>query len=236
MFPPTPPLRRLPDGERTATVTEIPATTLDVPSATTSERLALCDYLDGLDETEWSTQSWCEAWTVHQVVAHLSTSNTTGLWDMISGAIRARGDFDRMEREQAVHLAADFAPYELIAQIRATASSMKRTPLSSPLDPLADVIVHGQDIARPLERPLPSCSERVLAALDHVVASRWYGAPKRFTELNLSATDAEWSHGQGTDNVSGAAIDLLLVATGRTQALNELTGSGVAQLTDRMGR
>lgn len=117
------------------------------PNATTAERLALCDYLDGLDEAAWSAQSWCEAWTAHQVVAHLSTSTTTGLWDMIRGASRARGDFDRMEREQAVHLAADVAASELIAQIRATASSMKRTPMSSPLDPLTDIIVHGQDTA-----------------------------------------------------------------------------------------
>ncbi len=57
------PLHHSPDGERTANVTDIPATTLDVPSATTSERLALCDYLDGLDGAAWSTQSWCEAWT-----------------------------------------------------------------------------------------------------------------------------------------------------------------------------
>jgi uncharacterized protein (TIGR03083 family) len=141
-----------------------------------------------------------------------------------------------MERDQAIQRAAQFAPAELIAQIRATASSMKRTPLSSPLDPLADVIVHGQDIARPLGRPLPTSSERTLAALNHVVASRWYGAPKRFASLNLSATDADWSHGQGTDNVSGPAIDLLLVATGRTQALNDLTGNGLARLADRMRR
>lgn len=161
------------------------------PNATTAERLALCDYLDGLDEAAWSAQSWCEAWTAHQVVAHLSTSTTTGLWDMIRGASRARGDFDRMEREQAVHLAADVAASELIAQIRATASSMKRTPMSSPLDPLTDIIVHGQDIARPLERPLPSCSVRVVASLDHVVTSRWYGAPKRFADLNLSGA-SEW--------------------------------------------
>lgn len=46
-----------------------------------------------------------------------------------------------------MHLAADVAASELIAQIRATASSMKRTPMSSPLDPLTDIIVHGQDTA-----------------------------------------------------------------------------------------
>ncbi len=209
---------------------------IDLPRAIEAERLALCSYLDGLADTAWTTQSWCEAWTVHQVVAHLSTSTTTGLWDMIGGAIRARGDFDRMERDQAVQLATEFEPAELIAQIRATASSMKRTPMSSPLDPLADIIVHGQDIARPLGKPLPTSSERVVAALDHVVASRWYGAPKRFADLNLTAADAEWSHGHGNDHVGGAAIDLLLVATGRTQALNELTGNGVARLADRMGR
>lgn len=111
---------------------------------------------------------------------------------------------------------------------------LDRAPGRCPLDPLVDFIVHGQDIARPLQRPLATQPDRVVAALDHVVNSRWYGAPKRFAELNLTATDIGWSYGRGTDNVQGPAVDLLLVATGRPHAVPELTGSGVAQLTARM--
>lgn len=210
------------------------ASELDVLGATEAERLALCDFLDGLDEAAWGTQSWCDAWTVRQVVAHLTTSTRTGLWDMISGAFAARGNFDKMERDRAVRLADAFSPAELMQQIKVTASSAKRAPMSDQLDPLVDFIVHGQDIARPLDAQLETHPGRAKAALDHVVSSRWYGAPKRFADLNLTATDIEWSHGQGTGYVNGRAIDLLLVATGRAQALTELTGSGVATLTGRM--
>lgn len=132
---------------------------LDIPTAIEAERLALCDFLDQPDEAGWEAQSWCDAWTVREVVAHLTTSTRTGIWDMVKGAWAARGDFDR---------------------------------------------------------------------------SRWYGAPKRFVGLYLTANDANWSHGNGTEHIDGAAIDLLPIATGRPQALPELTGNGVAQLTRRM--
>lgn len=208
----------------------------DAMRAIEAERLALCDFLDTLGDDDWSTQSWCDAWTVRQVVAHLTTSTRTGWSDIIVGAIAARGNFDRMERDRARRLAGEYGPADLVEQIRATASSPKRAPMSGQLDPLVDFIVHGQDIARPIGARLETSPSRVAAALNHVVTSRWYGAQKRFADLSLKATDCEWSFGQRGDQVGGTVIDLLLVATGRAQVLPDLTGDGVVRLAERLGR
>jgi len=50
--------------------------------------------------------------------------------------------------------------------------------------------------------------------------------------VTLRATDADWSHGSGPE-AAGPALSLLLAMTGRTAALDDLTGDGVAVLRSR---
>ncbi|MGW6787880.1 maleylpyruvate isomerase family mycothiol-dependent enzyme [Streptomyces chartreusis] len=200
-----------------------------VLSWTKDERLNLAGFLDGLD-ADWSVPSLCSGWTVHDVVAHLSLSTRSTLLGTLKAAIRARGDWNRMEFDVARERAARFGPHELIAQIRETAGSARRAPLSSPLDPLTDFLVHGQDIARPLGRAHAMPTEQTVAALEHVVASRFYGAAKRLRGVRLVATDADWSTGEGQDEARGPVGDLLLLATGRPAGLAGLSGPGVKRL------
>ncbi len=112
-------------------------------------------------------------------------------------------------------MSARYSPAELIARLRASAGSSRRSPGAAPADPLVDIIVHQQDVARPLGRAMHTPPERVVAALDHVLASRFYGARKRLRGLRLTATDADWSSGDGPEQVRAPAIDLLFLATGR---------------------
>jgi uncharacterized protein (TIGR03083 family) len=130
--------------------------------------------------------------------------------------------------------ARSFAPPALIGQLRDTAGSSRRAPMSSPLDPLTDILVHGQDIARPLGRSHPIPPDHAVPALSHAVASRWYGGAKRFRQVALVATDADWSAGAGVDEARGTAGDLLLVATGRRAGLDGLSGPGVDMLATLM--
>ncbi|WP_405954247.1 maleylpyruvate isomerase family mycothiol-dependent enzyme [Streptomyces phaeochromogenes] len=203
-----------------------------VLSWTKAERLGLADFLDDLEGADWETPSLCTGWTVHDVVAHLTLSTRTTLPGMVKGMVRARGDWERMEFDAARRRAADFGPAELIAQFRETAASTRRAPLSAPLDPLVDVLVHGQDIARPLGRVRPTPHEQTIAALEHVLASPFYGARKRLRGVRLVATDANWSRGEGQDEVRGPAGDLLLLATGRAAGLTGVSGPGA----ERLGR
>ena len=206
----------------------------DIAGLVTAERLALCDMLDTLSPNDWDTPSLCPAWTVRDVVAHLTLTTRETRWNLIKSVVAARGDFDRMNADMARTRAAQFAPDELVQQLRDHAASTRRTPFSSPLDPLTDVIVHAQDIARPLGRTHPMVPDHVVPALTHAATSRWYGGAKRFAGVRLVATDTDWSLGTDGDEVRGTAGALLLAATGRSIAYPELSGPGVDALVRRL--
>ncbi|MGK5114056.1 MULTISPECIES: maleylpyruvate isomerase family mycothiol-dependent enzyme [unclassified Geodermatophilus] len=199
------------------------------------ERLSLADLLDTLSAEEWATPSLCAGWTVHDVVAHLTLSPQQRIWPTLVRVARTRGDFDRAEAEWARERAARYRPAELVGQLRATAGVDSRLRLSGPLDPLVDILVHGQDVARPLCRPREVPARRALPALRHVWSSAFYRRPdRRFRGLRLVATDADWSAGEGSREVRGPVGDLLLLATNRPAALPGLTGPGVAEAAARL--
>nr|WP_231939187.1 hypothetical protein [Brevibacterium sandarakinum] len=101
---------------------------------------------------------------------------------------------------------------------------------------LGEVIVHGQDIARPLGVDLDPDAEAVLevarffAAKDFAVNSRTL-----VKGLSLNADDADFSVGDGP-TVSGELIDLVMAMAGRSDACDMLTGDGVDELRQRMSR
>jgi len=198
-----------------------------------AERHRLCDFLEDLEDTDWTTRSLCSAWNVREVVAHLTTTTRATVGSVALAAVRARGSFDRMTADVARDRAARFSPVELVQQLRGSAESSRRMPGSGPMDPLMDVLVHGQDIARPLGRCHPVRTDVVMPVLTYVAANRMLGGPKRLDGLELVATDVSWLSGEGPE-VRGSASDLLLVATGRRAGLTGLTGSGVELLAERL--
>ena len=204
-----------------------------IESAVRTERLNLCDYLDALTDAQWAAQSLCSAWTVREVTAHLTVTTRATIPFVIRSAIKARGSFDRMTANVARDRAAQFTTTELVQQLRESADSSRRIVGSGPMDPLMDLLIHGQDIARPLERPHHMRTEVALAALEYVAPNRFLGGPKRVGGLELVATDAEWSTGEGP-TVRGTAENLLLVSAGRSAALPHLTGPGVDGLAERL--
>ncbi|WP_410654839.1 maleylpyruvate isomerase family mycothiol-dependent enzyme [Amycolatopsis sp. lyj-112] len=197
---------------------------------TETERLSFADLLEGLGETDWSVKTLCPEWTVHAMAGHLAQSTRNRLKDTLLGVLKAKGNWDRMNTDQAVAYAARFSPAELVAQIRADAGSPRRSPGAKPIDPLADVLIHGQDIARPLGLVRPMPEQPVIASLEHILVSPFWGARKRCKDVRLIATDAEWTGGAGPDEVRGPLADLLLAVSGRSAGLATLTGPGAARL------
>ncbi|MEJ7704313.1 MAG: maleylpyruvate isomerase family mycothiol-dependent enzyme [Geodermatophilaceae bacterium] len=177
-----------------------------------AERLDLCDFLEDLEASDWLAGSLCPGWTVHDVVAHLTTiTMPMSVWDTIKGAISARGDFNRMTADQARRRAAAFQPAALVARLRETAGSSRRAPGSRALDPLVEVLVHGQDIARPLGRSRPMPPDRVIPALAHAVRSFWYGGRRRFEHVKLVATDAARTAGRDSARYEGRRVTCSLL-------------------------
>ncbi|WP_285650605.1 maleylpyruvate isomerase family mycothiol-dependent enzyme [Actinomycetospora sp. NBRC 106375] len=198
-----------------------------------AERRDLADQLEGLDDAAWATPSLCGSWTAHDVLAHLTFSVEIRSAPLLWEVARARGDIDAVFDRHARERAAAREPAQLLERLRATAAVPHRLGISAPTDPLDDVLVHGQDIARPLGLVRPMPVERVLLVVDAVCATAMYGARRRFAGLRLVATDADWARGEGPE-VRGPLGELLLVATGRPAGLDALTGPGVEQLTARM--
>jgi len=198
-----------------------------------AQRSSLAALLDDLTEEEWAQPSLCAGWRVRDVAAHLTLA-TARVRDAAGPALRARGHFNRMVRDSAIDRAA--APTtELVAAIRAMVGSRRRAPGVSHLEPLLDVLVHGQDIAVPLGRPRPMPVDAAAAAATRVWTMRWpftvaFDARRRLAGLRLEATDAIWAAGEGA-RVEGPIEALLLLLTGRdAAALDRLSGPGVRAL------
>lgn len=208
----------------------------DALDAVRTERLALCDVLDTFDASQWSTASLCDGWTVAEVVAHLTTSTRTGFREMMTSMIKARFDFDRAEADRAREIAGEHEAAALVQWLRVDAGSSKHAPGSSTLDQLLDVIVHAQDISRPLGVEHLVVPARAIPALEHALASRWYGAKKRFADVRLAASDTAWTSGAGERTVEAPLADLLLLATGRPAGLDTATGDAVELVAARLGQ
>jgi hypothetical protein len=95
---------------------------------------------------------------------------------------------------------------------------------------LGEVVVHSEDVLRPLGQDHVPSADTTLACLGlYQDAGFPTGTKKRIAELRLVAADVDWVHGQGPE-VRGRGIDLLVAMTGRSGGLEGLTGDGVATL------
>ncbi|MGY1820917.1 maleylpyruvate isomerase family mycothiol-dependent enzyme [Geodermatophilus sp. SYSU D00079] len=196
-----------------------------------AERLGLADLLEELSPAEWATPSLCAGWRVGDVAVHLTQAHM-GLGAALVGAVRARGSFDRMIRDCALR-AAPLPPAECARRLRAMAGSRRTAPFITPLEPLIDVLVHGQDITLPLGRSRPVPPEAAAVAAQRVWDTRFpFRARARLAGLRLSATDTAWTVGDGAP-VEGPVAALLLLVTGRDAGLDQLTGDGVDTLRRR---
>src|SRR3954454_14420026 len=126
-----------------------------------AQRTSLADLLAGLTPEEWATPSWCAGWRVRDVAAHLALAQVP-LAVALPALLRARGSFDRMVHDTAV-VRATAPPEELVGAIRAMVGSRRRAPVVTEVEPLLDVLVRGQDIARRLgrDRPVPPAAAAV---------------------------------------------------------------------------
>lgn len=220
------------------TRTEPQLSTLDrnqVWSAIDAQRLQLADLLESLSASEWERPSLCAGWTVRDVAAHLNLQQV-GLRDAAAMFARSGGNFDRAIREAARRRAAAASTEELIATIRGMVGSRRHNLGVTYLETLIDILVHGQDIAVPLDRRHDMPPEAAATAATRAWTMRWpppIPATKAMKGYRLTATDTAWSVGDGPE-VRGPISAILLVACGRLVALPQLSGDGAPNLTARL--
>jgi uncharacterized protein (TIGR03083 family) len=207
---------------------------VDVFAEIADERRGLAAQLSGLTAGQQATQSLCSEWTVRDVVGHLVVPLEVGIPKFALAMLACRGSFDRanvrLAREQARR------PFgELIEVLRRKADSRFTPPGSGPEAPLTDLLVHGLDIRWPLGLPRDMPEGRVRTSLTYLTAAPAGGvvAKGALDGLRFEADDIDWGSGSGPA-VRGRAEALLLAITGRTVALDHLSGAGVPALRRRL--
>src|SRR3954471_1171038 len=180
------------------------------------QRADLADFLDTLASEQWETPSLCPGWTVRQAGAHLTPSATTGgrlACELLRSGFRFNALTLRMGRDD------QRKPEEITAALRAMVGGRRRPPGTAVADPLADVLVHGQDIAVPLGLPRTMPVPAAVIAAERLWKMGFpFHARKRFPNVTFTATDAFFSVGDG-NVVRGPIQDIVMTLSGRRAGL-----------------
>lgn len=165
------------------------------------------------------------------MLAHLTVSGVVSGPRWFAGVVRARFDFDK-QVDDRLREQLGASSSETLSRFRATIGSRTSPPLPR-LALLGEMVVHGEDIRRPLglaraypEKTLSSVL-RYYAGTDQVVIAK-----KRVRGLRLEAVDTGITLGKGKI-VRGSTLALIMAMTGRGAYCTELTGAGVPELSAR---
>ena len=206
---------------------------MESQDAVRDEMLDLAERLDELDEDQWNSPSLCDLWRVRDVLAHV-TAGAEGAFragTVIVGVLRHRFDYNRWVAVDG-RARGQQDPRVTLQALRDAAAKRQASSKAKQVTGLAHVLIHGQDICRPLgiTRDLPEA--HLVPVADFVTTSFIFKAKKRIGGLTLTATDMEWSYGHGPE-VTGPAEALVMMMAGRSVALDDLAGEGKAVLVAR---
>lgn len=205
----------------------------DYMAMATAERADITDLLATLTPAQWDAPTLCQAWRVRDVVAHMFSYeelNTLGLISRFAKAPFIPGGVN------AVSLAAytDHSPAQLLALAKAHQCPRGLTTGFGGRVALTDATIHHQDIRRPLGLPREIPADRLTTVLEFAKTAPPLGSKKRIRGLTLTATDLDWTTGNGPE-VAGPGEALLMALAGRHGIIGELSGPGLPVLVARIG-
>jgi uncharacterized protein (TIGR03083 family) len=197
-----------------------------------AERVALIADLENLTDAQWSAQSLCSAWTVRDVVAHMTTTAkmTPGRF---FGKFAGTGFQFNAMNDKGVKEELGATPADTLAAFTAVLDRTTGPP--GPIDAMVgEAVIHTQDIRRPLGIAHTFQPEALTLVGDFVIRGNLLlGGKRRSTGLGLTASDVDWTRGSGPE-VNGPLASIILALTGRRAALADLGGDGLATLTGRL--
>ena len=143
---------------------------MDTWTMIATERRRLADDLEQLTAEQWTSPSQCEVWDVRHAAAHVISPFSMGFGTFLAGMIRSGFNIDKMAIARTRKVAASMTDEEIIATLRAEAENRWTPPVPGfgAEIPLSEVVVHGQDIRRPLGlgNPIPEATiEACLAGI-----------------------------------------------------------------------
>ncbi|GIG40438.1 maleylpyruvate isomerase family mycothiol-dependent enzyme [Cellulomonas phragmiteti] len=197
-----------------------------------AERAALADDLAALAPADWRHATLCEGWDVEDVVAHLTAAASIGRWAWLRSIVGARfrpevHNRRRLEEHRGPTPAATLDRFRAV--VGSTTAPSGHVPAY-----LGEVVVHAQDIRRPLGIARTPAVDaltpvaRFYARQDFTVAGATVAKG-----LRLRADDGPFDTGAGP-LVTGSTLALVMVMAGRAAYLDELAGPGAAVLCERL--
>ena len=200
-----------------------------------NQREGFIETLEGLTPDQWLHPSLCEEWRTIDVAAHLAWAPVLGPIAAVTSMARYGFSMNRMISVSARSWSAR-SQTAILGQLRDNAHTGAKPTAMPQVAALADAVVHGIDVRRPLGLPSQVPTESLGPVADFVLGTPWPlnvvvggSARRRVADVRLLATDTDWSHGNGPE-VHGTTESLLVLLFGRSPRPADLTGTGVATL------
>ncbi len=191
----------------------------------------------GLHREEWTRPSLCDAWSTHDVLAHLVAGYSATPGAVAVEMLRHGGSFDRANTAMARSLAATRTPEKLLDEFELLMHRPRGLGrVFPPRLLLGDHVTHELDICFAIDREPTIEPDALAAVLETQVAlpNPFVPAFRNSRGLRLRATDIDWSHGTTGPVVEGTAAELVSVLGNRPRMLCRLTGEGAELLATRV--
>ena len=195
------------------------------------ERAALVKDLTDCEHLDWATPSLCAGWDIRDVTAHLAATATLSL-TKFTGELMAAGFRPNRIVDKQIRAGRQRSASQTLQALRA-ATFATASPPQPTITRVIEIVVHGEDIRRPLQIAHHYDTTHITDALRYLSRDHIFGAKTLIHGLQLCATDADIALGSGP-RVEGPAVALLLAASGRLAAIDELAGPGCLLLRQRM--
>ena len=197
------------------------------------ERADLLALLRELTPAQWDAQSLCTEWRVRDVATHVVSydelSKAATVATFVRGGLRTGKVNDiALSRYRGLDPAGII---DLVAR------NQRPSGLPSGFKggiALTDGTIHHQDIRRALGLPRAIPEHRLVPVLSFSLGAPTLPSKGNAKDLRLVATDVDWTAGDGPE-VTGPGEAILMAAAGRTMALDDLSGDGLATLRNRVG-
>ncbi|MFG3318581.1 maleylpyruvate isomerase family mycothiol-dependent enzyme [Streptomyces sp. NPDC048171] len=188
---------------------------VDIRAEIAAERRELADVLARLTEDQWNAPTLCNGWRVREVAAHMSMGFRYSFGRTALELARSGGNLHRMTDRVARRDAAVRTPHDLVTALRDNVHHPWKPPVGGPAAALGHDVIHGLDItvALGLGRQVPRGRLRIVLKTVKPSTLRFFRA--HLDDVELRATDLEWSYGRGSSQVARPAQELLLLAYGR---------------------
>lgn len=196
---------------------------------TTAQRRALAGHLATVTAEQWEADSMCAGWRVRDVAAHVIAAPQLDWGATLRLLPQARRGYNGMllhdgKRRGSVPVG------EILRQFEEWADVRRGPALVTRFEPLIDVLVHTQDILRPLAIAHAMPPEAAAVAADRARRLGILLGSRRIAgTVRMVANDVDWQRGSGPV-VEAPMSELLMLCAGRPVPEDGLAGDGVPAL------